>query len=271
MLDINIPPDMEELPSVYWLPKLHKNPYGNTFIAASNKCTTKPLSRLLTNCLTTVFMHYNGYCNGIFMNTGVNCCWVISNSQSVLDSIQRLSNAADAHSLNTYTNIPHDSLKTNMKELIDEAFSVRGAQYISCNSRGKCCWSNERKYDINVDKSKLIDMINYLVDNIYVSVGNKIFRQRIPMGTDCAPLLANLYLFKLEYKFMKNLLKRNMSKARLFSNTFRYIDDLLTLNNPSFGNVIGDRYPPELVLKETTEKNGLVSYLHVGISVRNVQ
>ena len=81
-----------------------------------------------------------------------------------------------------------------------------------------------------------------LVDNIYVLVGNKIFRQRIgiPMGTDCAPLLANLYLFKLEYKFMKNLLKTNMSKARPFSNTFRYIDDLLTLNNPSFGNVIGD-------------------------------
>ena len=78
-----------------------------------------------------------------------------------------------------YTNIPHGSLKNNMKELIDEVFSVRGAQYLSFNSRGKCCWSNERKYDTNVDKSELIDMINYLVDNIYVLVGNKIFRQRI--------------------------------------------------------------------------------------------
>ena len=96
--NINISPDMEELPSVYWLPKLHKNPYGNRFIAASNKCTTKPLSRLLTNCVKTVLVHYNEYCNGIFRNTGVNCCWVISNSQSVLNSIQRLSNAADAHS-----------------------------------------------------------------------------------------------------------------------------------------------------------------------------
>ena len=52
------------------------------------------------------------------------------------------------------------------------------------------------------------------------------------MGTDCAPLLANLYLFKLKYKFMKNLLKTNMSKARLFSNTFRYIDDYLLLTTP---------------------------------------
>ena len=73
----------------------------------------------------------------------------------------------------------------------------------------------------------------------------------IPMGTDYAPVFANLYLFKLEYKFMKNLLKTNMSKARLFSNMLRYIDDLLTLNNPSFGNVFGDidLYPPELILK----------------------
>ena len=69
---------------------------------------------------------------------------------------------------------------------------------------------------------------------------------------------------------MKKLLKTNMSKARLFSNTFRFIDDLLTLNNPTFGNVIGDIYPPELVLKETTEKSGLV-YLDVGTSVRNGQ
>ena len=30
-------------------------------------------------------------------------------------------------------------------------------------------------------------------------------------------------------------------------------------------------YPPELVLKETTEKNGLVSHLDDGISVRNGQ
>ena len=57
---------------------------------------------------------------------------------------------------------------------------------------------------------------------------------------------------------MKNLLKTNMSKARLFSNTLRYIDDLLTLNNPSFSNMISGIYPPEIVLKETTEKNGLV-------------
>ena len=45
----------------------------------------------------------------------------------------------------------------------------------------------------------------FLVDNIYIQVGNKIFRQTIgiPMGTDCAPFIADLFLFYHEYKFMK--------------------------------------------------------------------
>ena len=45
---------------------MHKNPYGNRFIAASNACTTKPLSGLLTVCLTSVLTHYQDYCRGIF-------------------------------------------------------------------------------------------------------------------------------------------------------------------------------------------------------------
>ena len=49
----------------------------------------------------------------------------------------------------------------------------------------------------------------------------------------------------------------------------RQHDDLLTLNNPSFENTINDIYPPELVLKKTTENNGRVSYLDVGILIKD--
>ena len=76
-------------------------------------------------------------------------------------------------------------------------------------------------------------------------VGNKIFRQMIgiPMGTDCvAPLLANLFLFYYEYKFMKEKSKQNNQVVKIFSNTFRYIDDLLTLNNPTFEQEISNIY-----------------------------
>ena len=70
------------------------------------------------------------------------------------------------------------------------------------------------------------------------------------MGTDCAPLVVNLFLFYYEYKYMRNLIKCNLMLAKRFSNTMRYIDDLLTLNNISFHSVIDDIYPEELTLKQ---------------------
>ena len=56
-----------------------------------------------------------------------------------------------------------------------------------------------------------IELLTYLVDSIFVVVGNRIYRQciGIPMGTDCAPLLANLFLFYYEYAYMKGLMKND--------------------------------------------------------------
>ena len=59
--NIRVPAVMEQLPNVYWLPKLHKVPYGSRFIAASNSCTTKPLSQLLTSCLSMILTHFKEY------------------------------------------------------------------------------------------------------------------------------------------------------------------------------------------------------------------
>ena len=108
-------------------------------------------------------------------------------------------------------------------------------------------------------------MYTYLIDNIYVSVGNKVYRQcvGIPMGTDCAPLLANLFLFSYEYRYMRGLIKSNILMARKFNNTMRYIDDLLVMNNTSFSDAIQDIYPSELRLKKTTESTTALSYLDI--------
>ena len=73
-----VEPELHQLPSFYWLPKLHKQPYGTRFIAASNKCSTKPLSKLLTTCLRKITCHFKQYCNGKYSRTGVNCFWIMS-------------------------------------------------------------------------------------------------------------------------------------------------------------------------------------------------
>ena len=46
--------NQDNVPTLYWLPKLHKKPYKARFIANSSSCTTTELSKLLTSCLTAV-------------------------------------------------------------------------------------------------------------------------------------------------------------------------------------------------------------------------
>ena len=54
---------------------------------------------------------------------------------------------------------------------------------------------------VSVSKSKLVEWTEYLIDNVYIKVGNNVYRQTIsiPMGTDCVPQLANLFLFRYKY------------------------------------------------------------------------
>ena len=46
--------NQDKVPTLYWLPKLHKKPYKARFISNSSSCTTTELSKLLTSCLTAV-------------------------------------------------------------------------------------------------------------------------------------------------------------------------------------------------------------------------
>ena len=82
------------------------------------------------------------------------------------------------------------------------------------------------------------------------------------MGTNCAPLLANILLYSNEAEFIQSLL--SAGKTRLASQlnfTYRYIEDVLSINNPVIKIYLGQMYPPELEIKDTTESNTSASYL----------
>ena len=51
---VNAKENQDKVPTLYWLPKLHKKPYKARFITISSSCTTTELSKLLTSCLTAV-------------------------------------------------------------------------------------------------------------------------------------------------------------------------------------------------------------------------
>ena len=61
--------DHSKLPTLYWLPNLHKQPYNSRFIANSSACTTTELSILLTSCLTAIKNHVIKYCIEAFNST----------------------------------------------------------------------------------------------------------------------------------------------------------------------------------------------------------
>ena len=95
----------------------------------------------------------------------------------------------------------------------------------------------------------IINMLEFLVDNIFVVFAGKVFQQimGIPMGTNCAPLLANIFLYSYEAEFIQPLLSAGKKRlASQFNFTYRYIDDVLSINNPDFENNLGQMYPPEL-------------------------
>ena len=53
-------------------------------------------------------------------------------------------------------------------------------------------------------EDNIINMLDFLVDNIFVVFGGKVFQQKvgIPMGTNCAPLLADIFMYLYEAKFI---------------------------------------------------------------------
>jgi hypothetical protein len=119
-------------------------------------------------------------------------------------------------------------------------------------------------------ETNIINMLEFLVDNIFAIFGGRVFQQTvgIPMGTNCAPLLADLFLYSYEADFIRGLLKKNEKKiARSFNFTFRYIDDVLSLYNSRFGDFVDHIYPIELEIKDTTDTDRSASYLDLHLEI----
>ena len=111
-----------------------------------------------------------------------------------------------------------------------------------------------------LSETNIFNMLEFLIDNIFCIFGGRVFQQTavIHMGTNCAPLLADLFIYSYEADFMQELLNKNEKKlARSFNFTIRHIDDVLSLNNSRFGDAVDRIYPIELEIKDTTDTDTL--------------
>ena len=88
------------------------------------------------------------------------------------------------------------------------------------------------------------------------------------MGTNCAPLVADLFLFCYERDFMKCISSDNQADViKAFISTSRYLYDLLNIDNPYFEGMLNQIYPSELQLNKanTSDTEGPVLDLHLSI------
>ena len=132
---------------------------------------------------------------------------------------------------------------------------MEGKLYLACNDekafftsadhyRGYLLWSCQN----------VCDALSFLFDNIHIRFGTKLYRQivGIPRGVNCAPLVADLFLFCFERDFMKDLTNDNQADIiKAFNSTSRYLDGLLNIDNPYFEGIVNKMYPPELQLNKS--------------------
>ena len=268
----------EKLPFLYWIPKMHKKPFSKQrYIAASHDCSTKPLSAILTKALKLVERQHKTMSKRYKTDYGINPMWIIHNSKSVHDCIAPFNRKRDCFNIKTYdfstlyTSIPHPQLKQQLKWVVEKAFELSGKFFITITSRGANWSDNPRESSLYMNCKQLVDSINWLIDNIYVTFGNKCFRQviGIPMGTDCAPFLANLFLYSYEFKWIDQQRRdKNFKNLLAFQGCCRYIDDLFLVHNDGLmKKFMTTIYPPELVLVPDDSDGKTTPFLDLLITV----
>ena len=112
------------------------------------------------------------------------------------------------------------------------------------------------------------------MDNIYIRFGTKLYRQivGIPMGTNCAPLVADFFFFLFCYErgLMKGLSSDNQADViKAFNSTSRYLDDLLNIDNPYFEGMVNQIYPPELQRNKANTSDTEAPFFDLHLSISN--
>ncbi|WP_187355599.1 hypothetical protein ['Paenibacillus yunnanensis' Narsing Rao et al. 2020] len=171
-----------------------------------------------------------------------------------------------------YTSLPDDLIKQKLGSLISKIFNKLGHSFLACSeSRAFFTNASVKKYTM-FTCGEFIESLCFLIDNIFVRFGNSVYQQiiGIPMGTNCAPLIADLFLYCYESEYMQKLSVENEALIKeAFNRTSRYLDDLFNVDNIHFEKVYRDIYPHELQLNKANESDHHASFLDLDLSIAN--
>ena len=108
------------------------------------------------------------------------------------------------------------------------------------------------------------------MDNIYIRFGTKLYRQivGIPMGTNCAPLVTDSFLFCYERDIMMSLsAHKDAEIIEAFNSTSRYLDELLNIDNTYFDGMVKQIYPSELQLNIANSSDTEAPFLDLHLTI----
>ena len=120
---------------------------------------------------------------------------------------------------------------------------------MACNEKHAFFTSEQPKRYNLWSCQKVCDHLHYLLDSIFIRFGPESYRQivGIPMDINCAPHVADLFLFCYERYFMLSLSDNYQTDvAEALKSTSIYLNDLLDIDNPYFGQLVSQIYPTEL-------------------------
>jgi len=90
------------------------------------------------------------------------------------------------------------------------------------------------------------------------------------MGTNCAPLVADLFLYCYERDFMLGLNPDSPADViHAFNDTSRYLDDIFNIDNPYFDKMRTSIYPKELQSNKANNSNISAAFLDLDLAINN--
>ena len=149
-------------------------------------------------------------------------------------------------------------------------YKKEGKLYLACNDKNAFFTSADHYRGYHLWSCQNVCDALSLLDNIYIRFGTKLYRQivSISMGTNCAPLVADLFLFCYGRDFMKYLSSDNrVDVIKALNSTPRYLDDLLNIDIPYFVGMVNQIYPPELQFNKANTSDTEAPFLDLHLSI----
>ena len=204
---------------------------------------------------------------------------ILKNSKELIEHLQspnfnHIKNIKSFDFSTLYTTIPHQKLKIRFATIIRNSFIHKNGNrrytFLVLGREGPYFVKEHLDLKNKYTEDDIINMLEFLVGTIFVVIGGKGFPtdSRLSNGNRLYPSPSR-HISVLKRSGIHTVFALNWKKklAYQFNFTYRYIDDALSINNPDFENYLGQMYPAELEIKDTTESNTSASYLDLLLSI----